>query len=343
MREEAGRLADSWYAAGTVPEINAKKPVSRVILGQRLVLWRTRAGRSLAFSDRCLHRNAPLSAGDLFDDCIGCPYHGWVYNADGRLVVIPAQAEGDEVPDLRVRSWPVVERYGLVWVWMGDGEPTGEPFSMPYWDTDGWQTYYMVTEFDNGVTQLAENFMDVHHTVFVHKGWFRNEARTKVDMTVERTDHSVLVTYHQPNDKIGFTSRILNPTGEPMVHTDRFYMPNTTRVDYHFGARGFVITSTITPEEPYKSRVYTLISYNLGSRTVGRLIKPFLRPYTRTVIQQDVDIMAIQGANLKAHDVESFHHSEADLHHIWIELLRDRATQDQDAPAPETRDATFYI
>jgi len=343
MLEEAGRLRDAWYAAGTTAEIRSKRPVQRVILGQRLVLWRTQAGRALAFSDRCLHRNAPLSAGDLFDDCIGCPYHGWVYDSEGKLVTIPAQAASDPVPDLHIRTWPVTERYGLVWVWMGESEPTGEPFSMPYWDTEGWQTYYMVTEFDNGVTQLAENFMDVPHTVFVHKGWFRNESRTRVDMTVERTDSSVLVTYHQPDDQIGFTSRILNPRGEPMVHTDRFYMPNTTRVDYHFGTRGFVITSTITPEERFKSRVYTLISYNLGSRRIGRLLKPFLRPYTRKVIQQDVDIMAIQGANLAAHPTPHFHHSEADLHHLWIELLRDGAEADQDPPPGETRDATFYI
>ncbi|MCA9300557.1 MAG: hypothetical protein KDA28_15910, partial [Phycisphaerales bacterium] len=176
-----------------------------------------------------------------------------------------------------------------------------------------------------------------------HKGWFRTEKRQEVRMTVERTDHSVLVTYHQADDAIGFTGRILNPKGEPMQHTDRFYMPNTTRVDYHFGPRGFVITSTCTPETPDRTRVYTLISYNLGSRVISRVLKPFLRFYTRRVIQQDVDIMAIQGNNLRAHGKEAFHHSEADLHHIWIERLRDAAVSDEEPPPPEIRDATFWI
>ncbi|MEZ4320873.1 MAG: aromatic ring-hydroxylating dioxygenase subunit alpha [Myxococcota bacterium] len=342
MRAESGRLKNSWYAVGTSAQIG-RKPVARPVMGERLVVWRDADGVPVTFTDRCLHRNAPLSEGVWLDGCLGCPYHGWVYDRSGRLVQIPAIEEGGTLPELRLPTWPTTERYGLVWVWMGDGPPTAEPFPMPYWDTPGWRAYYMVTDFDNGVTQLVENFMDVPHTVFVHKGWFRTESRKEVRMTVERTDHSVLVTYHQESDQIGFTGRILNPRNAPMVHTDRFYMPNTTRVDYQFGERGFVITSTCTPESPSRTRVYTLISYNLGSRVISRALRPFLRFYTRRVIQQDVDIMAIQGANLRAHGREAFHHSEADLHHQWIEQLRDLAAADRDAPAGESRDATFWI
>ncbi|MDP2311608.1 MAG: aromatic ring-hydroxylating dioxygenase subunit alpha [Pseudomonadota bacterium] len=352
MRETAGRTAESWYAAGTSAELTqamAKRaPIGRTVLGERLVLFRDAGGRAVALTDRCLHRNAPLSAGACFDGKLGCPYHGWTYDGTGRLVGIPAQPADAPVPALSVPSWPTVERHGLVWVWMGRhppdaSKPGGEPFPMPYWDTPGWRAYYMVTPFDNGVTQLVENFMDVPHTVFVHKGWFRSEARRPVRMTVERTDASVLVTYHQPDDEIGFTGRLLNPTGEPMTHTDRFYMPNTTRVDYHFGKRGFVITSTCTPESPASTRVYTLISYNLGSRVASRLMQPALERYTRRVIEQDVVIMALQGDNLRAHGQEAFHHGEADLHHQWIELLRDRAHADQDPPEPAVRDASFWI
>lgn len=344
MREEAGRLKDYWYVGGTAGEVGRRKPFASTVLGEKLVLFRDARGEPVALSDRCLHRNAPLSAGDVFDGCIGCPYHGWTYDSEGRLVDIPATADGTEVPELGLRRWKTVERYGLVWVWMGEGEPDKEPFQMPYWGQRGWSCYYMVTHFDNGVTQLVENFMDVPHTVFVHKGWFRNEARKRVGMHVERTADSVLVTYDQPDDQIGFTSRILNPKNEPMVHTDRFYLPNVTRVDYDFGERGFVITSQCTPISPYESRVYTLISYNLGRRSVNRLAKAFLPWYTRKVIQQDVDIMAIQGANLKHHQTEHFHHSEADLHHIWIEQLRDWAAQEQGAPLPgEERTVEFWI
>lgn len=343
MREESGKLKDWWYAAATSKELGRNKPLARTILGERLVVWRSAGGAPVALSDRCLHRNAPLSEGDLFDGCLGCPYHGWTYDQEGRLVGVPAQEAGAPVPELAVRRWAVTERYGLVWVWMGDDAPHREPFAMPHWDEPGWAAYYMVTDFDNGVTQLVENFMDVPHTVFVHKGWFRTASRTRVGMTVEKTDHSVLVTYEQPNDQIGFTSRLLNPKGEPMVHTDKFYLPNVTRVDYEFGRRGFVITSTCTPEGPFRSRVYTLISYNLGRRLFNALARPFLPWYTRRVIGQDVEIMAHQGKNLRHHATEAFHHAEADLHHQWIEELRAWAVHEQGAPEPMVRDAAFWI
>lgn len=344
MRDRAGRLKDYWYAVGLPGDATDRRPLARTVLGERLVLWRDRTGAVVALSDRCLHRNAPLSEGDLFDGCIGCPYHGWTYAADGRLVGIPAQADGAPVPDHRVRAWPTREQDGLIWVWTGDGPPDKDPFPMPYSGVPGWTHYTMVTDFANGVTQLVENFMDVPHTVFVHRGWFRSPARKRVRMEVERTHDSVLVTYHQPDDRIGFTSRILNPAGEPMVHTDRFYLPNVTRVDYQFGRRGFVITSTCTPVSDAQTRVYTRIGYNVGGRVFQRLIRPFLPWYTRRVIEQDVEIMRIQGDNLRHHRTDAFHHAEADLHHVWIEQLRAWAAAEEGPPIPgEVREAEFWI
>lgn len=344
MRASAGRLRDWWYVAAMPADVTDRRPLARTVLGERLVLWRDRSGAVTALTDRCLHRNAPLSAGDLFDGCVGCPYHGWTYDASGQLVGVPAQADGAEVPALAIRRWPTRESDGLVWVWMGDGPPDKDPFPMPFAGEPGWTHYTMVTDFANGVTQLVENFMDVPHTVFVHAGWFRRPARKRVRMHVERTPDSVLVTYDQPDDRIGFTSRILNPTGEPMVHTDRFYLPNVTRVDYHFGRRGFVITSTCTPVSASETRVYTRIGYNVGSRAFQRLIRPFLPWYTRRVIEQDVQIMQVQGDNLRHHGAEAFHHAEADLHHVWIEQLRAWAAQEEGAPIPgEAREAEFWI
>ena len=344
MRQTSGLLRDYWYAAARSDEVNARRPLGRVVLEERLVLWRGPDGRVVVFQDRCLHRNAPLSEGELFDGKLGCPYHGWTYDAEGRCVEVPSQPE---VPwDACLPRFPVREQDGLVWVWMGYDRPDKAPFAMPYWRDPSWGTYYMTTMFDNEVTQLVENFMDVPHTVFVHRGWFRSRRRIHVRAEVERTADSVLVTYDQPADSIGFTGRILNPSGHPMVHTDRFYMPNVTRVDYDYGGEtGFVITSTCTPEGPFRTRVYTLISYQLGSRRLNRLARPFLPFYTRRVIEQDVDIMRIQGQVLAHYADRSFRSTDSDLHHVWIESLRDWAASGGEGPRPEParRDVRFWV
>lgn len=347
MRAAAGRLRDHWYAAGLTAEVRADKPLARTILGERLALWRGPDGTPRAVHDRCLHRNASLSAGAIVDDEIICPYHGWAYDRVGELVRVPsAGPDGHQALRCRVETFPVRDQDGLTWVWMGQRkEPDHAPFRMPYWDTPEWGAYYMTTPFENGVTNLVENFMDVPHTVFVHEGWFRTRARKRVDAIVERTPDSVLVTYDQPKDSIGFTGKILNPKGLPLVHTDKFYLPNNTRVDYIFGdhARAFVITSTSTPVSEFESLVFTLISYKFG-RVGNRVAKRLLPAYTRKVIDQDVDILALQGASLKHHGAPVFTHTEADALHVHIEALRDwAATGEGPPPAPVTETITFWI
>jgi len=344
MWEEAGGLREGWYAAGLSEQVTSRRPLGRVILERPVVLWRTRGGAPVAMEDRCAHRNARLSEGDVLGDRIGCPYHGWTYDASGRCVEVPSRGPGGlPVVDCQLATYHVTESDGLVWVWMGAGEPTREPFAMPRYRERGWGAYYMETEFENGVTNLVENFMDVPHTVFVHRGWFRRACKTPVRTTVERTTDSVLVTYHQPADSIGVSGRILNPRDEPMHHTDKFYMPNITRVDYEFGTgRAFIITSTCTPERPFFTRVFTLISYRLGPlNPAAKLLLPW---YTRQVIEQDVRIMKNQGDNLRLHGgIPRFRNTEADILHEHIESLRDAAQADRPPPAPRTDEITFYI
>lgn len=337
MRESSGLLTRYWYAGARSEEVTAKAPIGRKIFGELVVLWRTPDGRAVAMIDRCLHRNALLSEGDLFDGCIGCPYHGWTYDASGRCVNIPSEGENGAAPpdERRLETFPVREQDGLVWLWLDPAHaPDRDPFPMPFWRAPGWNAYYMTTPFENGVTNLVENFMDVPHTVFVHKGWFRSRSRKKVPTVVERTPDSVLVTYDQPKDSIGFTEKILNPKRLPMVHTDKFYMPNNTRVDYVFGdlERAFVITSTCTPMTEHETMVYTLISYRLG--WFNHVAKYFLPFYTRKVIEQDVDIMEIQGRALRHYGRPEFTSTPADALHVHIEALRAWAEAGGQGPRP---------
>ncbi|WP_144395313.1 aromatic ring-hydroxylating oxygenase subunit alpha [Pleionea sediminis] len=355
LRETCGKLSEYWYAAMLSKKVTRKKPQSVVIMDTRIVLWRKKDGSAVALRDRCSHRNVMLSTGEIGvkEDCIKCPYHGWEFNELGDCINVPSESEhGKAFNNRKVEFFPVIEQEGLIWVWMGfDKEPDAKkrPFNMPFYNTKDWGTYYMVTDFDNNVTSLAENFMDVPHTVFVHKGWFRSRSRKQVDATVERTENSVLVTYYQEQDEIGFTDRILNPNKRPLFHTDKFYMPNNTRVDYLWRnpknnepERGFVITSTCTPISALKTRVYTCISYKLG--LLNYFAPVWLPWYTKQVINQDVDIMANQGQSFREAPPK-FKSTQADTLHLYIESLRDYEESDQTLkkPSPRTREITFWI
>jgi phenylpropionate dioxygenase-like ring-hydroxylating dioxygenase large terminal subunit len=323
--ERDGKLRENWYVLCLSSELK-KKPLSRQIYDKHYVVFRDSKKQARVLLDRCLHRHTLLSmGGEVRGDHIVCPYHGWEYDGEGKVKNIPS--EGDELLKNRnycLKGLKAVEQDGAIWVWTGDQTPDSErpPWRFPHFDNKNWYHYFMITDFDNEVTNLAENFMDVPHTVFVHKGWFRDPEDQKIPMTVETKNGRVLVTYDQVDDKLSPVARwILNPKGKPMFHTDCFIFPNITRVDYLFGKNGFIINSQITPISTLKSRVYTYISYSLG-KVKNQLFAPIIRFYTRQVINQDVDIMHNQSISLKRDPICRFHSTPADEVHLGIERLR---------------------
>ncbi|MFT3711158.1 MAG: aromatic ring-hydroxylating dioxygenase subunit alpha [Archangium sp.] len=360
-----GALKDFWYVACLSSELVAGKLESRVIFGTPLVLFRDASGKPAALLDRCLHRNARLSAGDCFDGKVGCPYHGWTYDSEGRCVDIPSLGPKQNGSTLdgsfkskpgdvgRVPSFPTREQDGLIFVFMGGDlkRARREPFRVPKWGEPGWIVYFMVTRFPNGVTNLVENFMDVPHTVFVHKGWFRNRKVREVPATVERKNGEVLVTYEQQHDELTGAGFLMNPTGEPMVHTDHWFMPNVTRVDYLWGQRsGYVISSQVTPVSALESLVFTSISYrlpfDLPGNLVARGLRRFMKWYTTQVIGQDVDIMRVQNEGFtRARRGLEFVSTEADLLHADIEEVRGWLREGGEGAGPEatSRRISFWI
>src|SRR5688572_4221659 len=113
-------LKNFWYAVAWRDEITTK-PKRITVLGQHLALYRDSRGKPTAMSDLCIHRGAALSAGWTQGDCLVCPYHAWTYERDGRCVRIPAAGDNGVIPrKARVDAYPTKEKYGWVWVFMGD-------------------------------------------------------------------------------------------------------------------------------------------------------------------------------------------------------------------------------
>jgi vanillate O-demethylase monooxygenase subunit len=133
---------NAWYVAAWDHEVT-RTPMSRRILDRPLALYRTEDGKPVALADACWHRLAPLSMGKVVGkDGIQCPYHGIVYNSAGRCVSMPAQETIN--PSATVPSFPCVQRYRFVWVWLGepalanpDTIPDMHQMDHPDWAGDG--------------------------------------------------------------------------------------------------------------------------------------------------------------------------------------------------------------
>lgn len=345
LAERDGLIKEHWHIACLSGELT-DRPLQRVIYDKPFVLFRDKNKIAVCLPDRCLHRHALLSEGECRDGKITCPYHGWKYDSNGTVVSIPSEGPDYSSSKHKTISFPVIEQEGVIWVWTHDSSP-GEmtPWHFPRYSESGWVHYIMVTDFDNEVTNLVENFMDVPHTVFVHRGWFRNKGQTKVPMAVDTKNGRVLVTYDQGQDEIAPLLRpLMNPHNEPMLHTDEFIFPNITNVTYSYGSKfGIIINSQCTPVSSMKTRVYTYISYKLA--LFNSLIKPFIHYYTRQVIEQDVLIMKNQSRSLEFDLKTSYRSTPADEVHKAIEKLRSWGETDlkKVQEFQETKQAEFWL
>ena len=117
-----GKLLRSyWQPAALVDELEGERPVRPVrLLGEDLVLFRDEQGRYGLLDRTCPHRRADLSYGRREDGGLRCAFHGWLFDVNGRCLDTPAEPEGSRLCEsLRQRSYPVVERNGILWAYLG--------------------------------------------------------------------------------------------------------------------------------------------------------------------------------------------------------------------------------
>ena len=167
-------LKNLWYAVEFSHAVT-NKPLKMQCLGQHFVLWRNRKGEVSCLSDLCVHRGGSLAGGWLTPDesCIVCPYHGWEYEGDGSCSRIPAQPERGIPKKARVDSYPVKEKYGLVFVFLGDLPESERPTIMPNneYGQPGWRSLALRYRWQTNYVRLVENQSDPSHIEYVHAGF----------------------------------------------------------------------------------------------------------------------------------------------------------------------------
>ena len=113
-------LKNHWYAVEFSEAVDLAPHKLRVF-AQNLVLYRDRLGALVCHSDACVHCGTPLSSGKVMGDCIQCPSDGWEYDLEGDCTTIPSFPDDESIPlHARVDTYPCVEQYGYIFVFLGD-------------------------------------------------------------------------------------------------------------------------------------------------------------------------------------------------------------------------------
>lgn len=159
-------LMNAWYMAGWSNELGAT-PLGRTYLGQAVVLFRDAQGTAHALADSCPHRFVPLSLGQVVDGTLECAYHGLRFGTDGVCQFSP---QGAVPKGARVRSYPLIERHSMLWLWMGH-EPADEELIPDFSCNDPAHNYVRgdYLKMENDYRFGVDNILDLSHIQFTHR------------------------------------------------------------------------------------------------------------------------------------------------------------------------------
>ncbi len=121
-------LFNDWHVVARSQDLKPGTVMGTRLLDRDLVLWRGQTTQVLAWDDRCPHRSVRLSVGRVVNDGLVCSYHGMVYNPEGRCVYVPSHPDYVPPKQACIQTYKVQERYGLVFVCLGEPSETFPPF-----------------------------------------------------------------------------------------------------------------------------------------------------------------------------------------------------------------------
>jgi phenylpropionate dioxygenase-like ring-hydroxylating dioxygenase large terminal subunit len=152
-----------WYVVARSTEVK-DQPVGVILWKQKIVLYRDKEGVIKALEDRCPHRQVQLSSGRVVNNDIECIYHGWRFNSQGNCSFIPYLKSEQKLPKCQIKSFPVQELDGFVWLFLGDNNPNLiSPLGVPEWDHLNYIATVSVINCPGHYSYLIENLMDMYH------------------------------------------------------------------------------------------------------------------------------------------------------------------------------------
>lgn len=332
---------DAWYVAAWDYEVT-RTPLARTVAGRPLALYRTQDGTPVALADACWHRLAPLSMGKVIGDDLQCPYHGIRYNPAGRCTAMPAQETIN--PSATVASFPLVDRYRYVWVWVGDpalADPDTIPDMSQMTDPD-WAGDGELIHAECNYQLVLDNLMDLTHEEFVHSSSIGQEELSESEFVTSHTDNTVTVErwmldiepppfwLKNMRDKFpGFSGKV---DRWQIIH---FEAPATIRIDVGVaragtgapsgdrsqGVNGFVM-NTITPETDRTCHYFW--SFQRNYRLDSQLITTQLRNGVHGVFGEDERMLQAQQDAIDANPDYEFYSLNIDTGGMWVRRILER-------------------
>ena len=316
-------LKHQWMPVATEKEIT-HRPKRFFLLGIPLVIVRLN-NTVVALQDRCPHRGAPLSAGQVKDGLLQCPYHGWRFNASGECALIPGLTKSVDCTNKQVASYEVTTHFGLIFVCLKKNETTLPLYVIPSAGTEAYPVYIAHTlTIEGNILNIIENALDATHTNFVHKGLLRHDnkrqsitAQLSVNLTCAE------VRYEENQKQSGLVSSLFEK-GRAFSF-GRFHAPLIAELEYHSSNHLTAIFTLFFSPTTLKNeyRLFLLITHR-KTWFPSWIKKLLILPFIRTALEQDKRMLKKQRMNLACFPDGHFQSTELDLLRPHIQRILEK-------------------
>jgi len=291
-------LEGFWYIAGESVAVRAGRPLAAVLCNQPLVLFRDGQGRVHGLEDRCPHKGVPLSSAWQEGDSLRCHFHGWRFTSSGECVEVPAIGNVAHPSSAlaRVKTFPVQEQDGWVWVYIGNDrcpKPAVPPPALPVPENGG----PMVSARQSAEAKVRWDFavdslMDPAHVPFVHNKYFRRrEVARKKEKVFTRLPLGFRTVSHNVLLPDTFVFHALSPGLGAATTTVDFVLPGIHLERWEIGKRFASVMLVATPLTAERSRFDITVGWNfLRWLPAGWLVRRTLR----TILGQDREVLELQ-------------------------------------------------
>ena len=282
-------IRKQWFVVLESKQVK-KKPIGVTRLGEKLVFWRGKEGKVNCAVDCCPHRKISLSLGEVHEDHLQCPFHGFEYDNSGRCVHIPANGVGGRIPgSLVLDTYPTFEDQDFIWIWWGEDPPEDLQPPIFFDNLDNSFVYSSVQDpWKSHYSRAIENQLDVVHLPFIHHNTIGRGDRTVIDGPLvkwEGDDKLLVYVFNRLDDG--------TPPKKPSelsfdearsVHLE-FIMPNLWQ---NYISEDVRVVIAFTPVDDDNSILYLRFYQRfVRNRVLGKLIAWIGMPFNLIVAHQD--------------------------------------------------------
>lgn len=267
-----------WYVIGRPSDISYRKPFKATVWGNNYAVWRnSTTGEYYAIDDACPHKGASLSDGKLKNGCISCPYHGYEYGGDGKLVHIPGiefqqYNSSYGLPAYDSSKYAIVEKNGWVFLNTFPLHLQTAPLEINIFDEPeakiGHSCVFLEMDFNCYARILSENSLDVMHIGFVHTfGNRERPAPTQESSMVKISPYHFKTSYLYEAGQDSMVKKIFNI--RDLKIENEFILPHTTVARVIFEDYVSTVITFALPVSETKSKLFVKTYRNFWQNSLG--------------------------------------------------------------------------